>query len=52
MFAAMGPGVVNGVKGDASYDHYSLLRTLEEGYGVSPLENAGSASAITSIWGP
>ncbi len=52
MFAAMGPGVVNGVKGDASYDHYGLLRTLEEGYGVSPLENAGSASAITSIWEP
>jgi hypothetical protein len=50
MFAAMGPGVVNGVKSAGPYDHYSLLRTLEDGYGLIALAGAASATPISSIW--
>ena len=31
-------------------DHYSILRTLEEMYGLDPLGNARTATPITSIW--
>lgn len=33
-----------------SYNHYSLLRTLEDMYGLAALKNAESASAIDGIW--
>ena len=49
-FIALGDQVSPGVYG-ATYDHYSLLRTLEDGYGISEhLEGAGSADPITGIW--
>ena len=31
-------------------DHYSVLRTIEDMYGLSPLANSASASAITDVW--
>ena len=50
-FFALGSQVTSGVY-DGVYDHYSLLRTLEDGYGISQhLAGARSASAITGIWG-
>ncbi|MBC3881588.1 pre-peptidase C-terminal domain-containing protein [Undibacterium sp. LX40W] len=32
-------------------NHYSVLRTLEDMYGLSPIGNAASASAIVDPWG-
>jgi hypothetical protein len=50
-FFALGPQVVPGVYHD-TFDHYSLLRTLEDGYGLgSYLGGAGSATPITGFWG-
>ncbi|HET8872030.1 MAG TPA: alkaline phosphatase family protein [Aquabacterium sp.] len=34
-----------------AYNHYSLLRTLEDMYGLPILQNAAGASAIDGIWG-
>jgi acid phosphatase len=31
-------------------NHYRVLRTIENLYGLSPLANASSASSITDIW--
>jgi hypothetical protein len=31
-------------------DHYSLLRTLEEMYGVPPLGQAADAQPLAGIW--
>ncbi len=31
-------------------NHYSVLRTLEDMYGLAPANNAASATAITGIW--
>ncbi|GAB7002806.1 alkaline phosphatase family protein [Nocardioides sp. AN3] len=33
-----------------SIDHYNVLRTIEDAYGLAPLGNAASKSAITGIW--
>jgi hypothetical protein len=47
---ALGDQVLPGVY-DATYDHYSFLRTLEDGYGISDyLGGAGAAAPITGIW--
>lgn len=35
---------------DASITHFDVLRTLEDMYGLSPANNAASASDITGIW--
>ena len=51
LFAALGAPVVPGVYG-ASYDHYSLLRTLEDGFGLGYLGGAADAAAINTIWTP
>jgi phospholipase C len=32
------------------YNHYNLLRTIEDMYGTTHAGNAGSAAAITAIW--
>ena len=40
----------SGVTYDATANHYSLLATLEDGYGASRLEGAASADAIVQIW--
>ena len=47
---ALGPQVHPGVYG-TSYDHYSFLRTLEDGFDIAAyLNGAGDASPITGIW--
>lgn len=51
-FAVLGPLVKSGVYGGV-FDHYSFLRTLEDGFGVSPyLGKAATATPINTIWGP
>jgi hypothetical protein len=38
---------------DTSYNHYSFLRTLEDGFGVGAYAgNAATANPISNIWGP
>jgi acid phosphatase len=32
-------------------NHYNVLRTIEDMYGLAPLGKAASATPITSIWG-
>jgi hypothetical protein len=49
MFAVLGGSATAGVS-DQSANHYSLLRTLEDGFGLSPLGGAATASPITGIW--
>jgi hypothetical protein len=37
----------------AAYDHYSILRTIEDNFGLGPIHKDsgdGAASIITSIW--
>jgi phosphatidylinositol-3-phosphatase len=49
-FVALGPLVQPGVYGD-TFDHFSLLRTLEDGYGITTyLANAAAAKPINNIW--
>ena len=51
-FAVLGPLVSPGVYGGA-YNHYSFLRTLEDGFGIGAYAgNANSASPINTIWAP
>lgn len=50
-FAVVSPLAQPGEYG-STYNHYSLLRTLEDGFGISDHPaNAGTASAINTIWG-
>jgi acid phosphatase len=35
-----------------TYDHYSLLRTIEDMYGLAPLGAAAAAAPIAHIWEP
>jgi phosphatidylinositol-3-phosphatase len=49
VFLAVGPLVHPGIY-DATANHYSLLATLEDGYGASRLAGAASAEAIVQIW--
>lgn len=49
VFLALGPQVVPGVY-DSPSNHYGLLRTLEDGYGLPPLGGASTTSAIDEIW--
>ncbi|MFC1413271.1 chitosanase [Streptacidiphilus sp. N1-12] len=44
--ARVKPGATSATK----YTHYSLLRTLEDMYGLPALGSAASASAISGIW--
>jgi arylsulfatase A-like enzyme len=37
---------------DQRIDHYDLLRTLEDMYGLEPLGNAAGARPLTGIWQP
>ena len=49
-FAALGPQVRPGIYGGA-FSHYSLLRTLEDGFGVRQhLRNAAHTQPINKIW--
>ena len=44
-----GAGVQAGIS-DQRIDHYDVLRTLEDMYGLPPLGQAADAHAITGIW--
>jgi len=35
---------------DGRIDHYSVLRTLEDMYGLAPAGHSQEASAITNCW--
>jgi len=49
-FAALGP-LVHPAGYTGVFDHYSFLRTLEDGFGISTyLANAAAASPINTIW--
>ncbi len=49
--ALLGPNVKLGSTSAARFDHYSLLRTMEDGFGISRhLAHAASAHAFTGIW--
>ena len=45
----VGPMVQPGTS-DQRIDHYGLLRTLEDMYGLSPLGHAADAEPVTGIW--
>jgi hypothetical protein len=47
--AVIGPHV-NPAGYGSSYTHYSLLRTLEDGFGLNHLAHARSAKSISRIW--
>jgi hypothetical protein len=49
-FAALGPLVEPNVYSN-TFDHYSFLRTMEDGFGISTyLANAANATPINNIW--
>jgi acid phosphatase len=45
-----GPLVRPGASSAAVFDHYSLLRTIEDGWGLPLLGQSGRATPITGIW--
>lgn len=46
------PGGPRGVVSQVAYNHYSLLRTLEEGFGLALLRGAKTAAPMTDLfWG-
>jgi phosphatidylinositol-3-phosphatase len=47
----VGAGVRPGTSSDQRIDHYSVLRTIEDMYGLPPLGRAAAAAPITGIWG-
>lgn len=47
---AVGPTVRPGSRVAARMNHYSLLRTIEDGLGLERLANSRSAQPITGIW--
>ena len=49
VFLALGPQVHPAVY-DSPSNHYGLLKTLEDGYGLSELAGAQTANGITGIW--
>ena len=44
MTLAITPGMTAGYKSTAAYNHYSMLRTIEDAWGLSHLGNAASAA--------
>ena len=51
LLAVLGPAVKPGTYGGAKLTHYSLLRTIEDGFGVRHhLAHAAHAKAISQIW--
>jgi len=45
-----GAHVQHGFSSAVAVTHYSVLRTLEDMYGLTPLANAASASPILDVW--
>jgi hypothetical protein len=54
VFLALGPQVKPGIYASGGpYTHYGLLRTIEDGFGISHhLLNAATARPINQIWNP
>ena len=51
LLAVIGPQVLPGTyAGGPRYDHYSLLRTLEDGFRLGHLAGAGHARVLGDIW--
>lgn len=48
----LSPWVLTGVSDGTPYTHYSLLRTIEDAWGLPYLGAATQATAITGIWSP
>jgi hypothetical protein len=49
--ALYGPRVISGATSSSRYDHYSLLRTIEDGLGLGTLgQHDAQAAAITGVW--
>ncbi len=52
LMLATGPVVIPGTYGgNPTLSHYSLLRTIEDGFGLHPLGAAQTAPPISGIWG-
>jgi acid phosphatase len=49
-FIAVGPTVRSHARSGAPLDHYSLLRTIEDAWGLPHLGRSASAPAISGIW--
>lgn len=47
---AAGPAVKRGYRSSASYDHYSLLRTIEDAWGLHRLGNSAGAAPMTDLF--
>ncbi|WP_433246583.1 alkaline phosphatase family protein [Streptosporangium sp. CA-135522] len=47
----VGQNVKTGYQSANQIDHYTILRTLEDMYGLPALGSAGSKSAVTDVWG-
>jgi hypothetical protein len=49
--AFVGNGVKPGASSDSEYNHYSLLKTIEKGFGLGDLgKNDATSAPITGIW--
>jgi hypothetical protein len=50
---ALGSGITGGLVTHTQYDHASLLRTVEDSFGITEhLNNAGTATAMADLFGP
>lgn len=47
---AVGTSVRAGARSRRGYNHYGLLRTIEESWGLPLLGNSANANAITDVW--
>ncbi len=47
----VGAGVKVGFQSSTQINHYSVLRTIEDMYGLSALGNAANKQPITDVWG-
>jgi acid phosphatase len=47
---AAGPGVKKGYRSPVPYDHYSLLRTIEDAWGLPRLGNSSGATAMSDLF--
>jgi hypothetical protein len=50
LLAVESPLARPGTYGRGGYDHYSLFRMLQEGFGLSPLARGATAQPIAEIW--
>jgi hypothetical protein len=45
-----GPDVKRGAAGSGPYDHYSILRTVDDAFGLAPLRHAGDAKPLDALF--